>query len=269
MKPGDELLRVVGLGSPGRFSDVSFSLRAGEVLGLAGLVGAGRSEIAQAIFGLDPARTGEIHVRGQRRQIRSPRDAMAAGIGLVPEDRKKQGLVLGMTSRENTTLPTLSSLARFGWIDRRREREISATYFERLRMRASVMDAPAVQLSGGNQQKLVLAKWLAARSDVLILDEPTRGVDIGAKAELHAWVDRAASEGAAVLLISSELPELLNLASRILVLRSGRIVGELSREEANQDRLLRLMAGLDVAMPTIGGASATPIHDTKHPEQVS
>jgi ABC-type sugar transport system ATPase subunit len=253
MTAGDEVLRVEGLRSPGRFSDVSFSLHAGEVLGLAGLVGAGRSEVAQAIFGLDPSSTGVVHVRGKRREIRSPRDAMAFGIGLVPEDRKKQGLVLAMTSRENTTLPTLSSLARFGWIDRRRERDVSAKFFERLRMRATVMEAPAVQLSGGNQQKLVLAKWLAARSDVLILDEPTRGVDVGAKAELHAWVDRAASEGAAVLLISSELPELINLATRILVLRNGRIVGELSRAEAAQDRLLRLMAGLDTAAAAEGG----------------
>jgi ABC-type sugar transport system ATPase subunit len=267
MKAGDELLRVEALASPGRFSGVSFSLHAGEVLGLAGLVGAGRSEVAQAIFGLDPSSTGAIYVRGKRRRIRSPRDAMACGIGLVPEDRKKQGLVLAMTSRENTTLPTLASLSRFGWIDRRRERDVSAKFFERLRMRASVMEAPAVQLSGGNQQKLVLAKWLAARSDVLILDEPTRGVDVGAKAELHAWVDRAASEGAAVLLISSELPELLNLATRILVLRSGQVVGELSRAEATQDRLLRLMAGLDAAV--LNGSAASSSHSSTYPEQLS
>ncbi|HEX7048885.1 MAG TPA: sugar ABC transporter ATP-binding protein [Longimicrobiales bacterium] len=245
--PGDELLRVERLSSPGRFHDVSFSIHAGEVLGLAGLVGAGRSEVAQALFGLDPAATGTVHVRGQPARIRSPRDAMALGLGFVPEDRKRQGLVLAMRARENTTLPTLPSLARMGWIRRRKEREVAETYLGRLRLRRSFIDAPAVGLSGGNQQKLVLAKWLAARSDILILDEPTRGVDVGAKAEMHAWIDQLASDGAAILLISSELPELLNLSTRILVLRGGRIVGEVAREDATQDGLLRLMAGLETA----------------------
>lgn len=244
--PGEELLRVEGLSRPGRFHDVSFSLRAGEVLGFAGLVGAGRSEIAQAIFGLDPLATGSVFVRGRRVQIRNPRDAMALGMGFVPEDRKRQGLVLPMRARENTTLPTLSSLARFGWVRRSAEREVAQTYINRLRVRTHSMDAATAGLSGGNQQKLVLAKWLAAKSNILLLDEPTRGVDVGAKAEIHAWIDRLASEGAAVLLISSELPELLNLSTRMLVLRAGRVVGEVTRERATQDGLLRLMAGLDV-----------------------
>jgi ribose transport system ATP-binding protein len=242
---GEELLRVEGLASPGRFRDVSFAVRRGEVLGLAGLVGAGRSEVAQAIFGLDAAMRGAIFVRGRLTRVRSPRDAMRAGIGLVPEDRKKQGLVLSMVSRENVTLPTLGGLSRLTWIALGRERKVAADYFARLRVRETVMDAAAVELSGGNQQKLVLAKWLAAKSDVLILDEPTRGVDVGAKAELHAWIDRLAADGAAVILISSELPELLALATRILVLRGGRVAGELARADATQDKLLRLMAGLD------------------------
>lgn len=244
---GEELLRVESLSSGGRFRDVSFSLHAGEVLGLAGLVGAGRSEIAQAIFGLDGAARGTIWVRGKRASIRSPRDAMGLGMGLVPEDRKRQGLVLGMAARENTTLPTLSDLSHFGWIDRRRERAVAAGLLERLRVRAGLLDAPVMECSGGNQQKVVLAKWLAAGSDVLILDEPTRGVDVGAKAELHAWIDREAAAGKGVLLISSELPELLNLSTRILVLRGGRVVGELSRADATQDRLLRLMADVPVS----------------------
>ena len=168
---------------------------------------------------------------------------MAARIGFVPEDRKKQGLILSMCSGDNSTLPTLDDFARLGWIDREGERSAVARLFERLGVRAAP-DAVAASLSGGNQQKLVIAKWLAAKSDILILDEPTRGVDVGAKAEIHAWIDELASRGCAVLLISSELPELLNLSSRIIVLRHGRLVGEMPREEANQDSLLRLMTGL-------------------------
>jgi ribose transport system ATP-binding protein len=242
--PGEERLRVEGLSQAGRFRDVSFSLRAGEVVGLAGLVGAGRSELAQAIFGLTPGVTGRITVGGHPARIRSPRDAMRLGIGLVPEDRKRQGLVLSLKARENTTLPLLDRLSRWGWVRRDAERALALEYFDRLRVRRSSLEEPVLTLSGGNQQKLVLAKWLAAESDILMLDEPTRGVDVGAKAELHAWIDRLAAGGAAVLLISSELPELLHLSTRILVLRDGRLVGELSRDEATQDALLRVMTGL-------------------------
>ncbi len=242
--PGEELLRVEGLTHVGRFHDVSFTLRAGEVVGLAGLVGAGRSEIAQALFGLDPDARGAVRLKGARVRIRSPRHAMALGLGFVPEDRKRQGLVLSLLARENTTLPTLHRLSRHGWIERRREREVAEQFFTRLGVRQTLMEAATSALSGGNQQKLVLAKWLAADSRVLILDEPTRGVDVGAKADLHAWIDRLASNGVGILLISSELPELLNLSTRILVLRAGRLIGEVERERATQDRLLRLMTGL-------------------------
>jgi ABC-type sugar transport system ATPase subunit len=241
---GEERLRVEGLASPGRFADVSFALHSGEVLGLAGLVGAGRSEIAQAIFGLDPAARGRIFVRGRPVAIRHARDAMAHRIGFVPEDRKKQGLVLSMATRENATLPTLERLSRLGWIDTAAERATVRTYFDRLRVKAT-QEMVTASLSGGNQQKIVMAKWLAAECDVLILDEPTRGVDVGAKSELHAWIDRLAAEGAAVLLISSELPELINLSTRIVVLRSGRQVGEVARGEATQDGLVRMMTGLE------------------------
>jgi ABC-type sugar transport system ATPase subunit len=243
-EPGDELLRADHLSCPGRFTDVSFSLRAGEVLGLAGLVGAGRSELARALFGLESGVTGSVHAHGTLVRIRSPRDAMARGIGLVPEDRKHQGLVLSMLARENVTLPFLERLARRTFIGRTAERHVAAEYCDRLRVRAPHLDVPAASLSGGNQQKLVLARWLAAKSRVLMLDEPTRGVDVGTKAELHAWIDRLASDGHAVLLISSELPELLNLSTRILVLRRGRVVGDVPRDAATQDVLLRLMAGL-------------------------
>ena len=187
---------------------------------------------------------GTISVRGRVERIRTPRDAMRLGIGFVPEDRKKQGLVLGMRSRENATLPTLRRFARAGWIDRGRESAAVITSFDRVGLKSG-REAAVQSLSGGNQQKVVLSKWLTANSEMLILDEPTRGVDVGAKSELHAWIDQRASEGAAILLISSELPELLSLSTRVLVLREGRIRGELPRGEATQDAVLRLMAGLD------------------------
>ncbi len=245
--PGAEMLRVEGLSSPGKFSNVSFSLRAGEVVGMAGLVGAGRSEIARALFGLDEMASGSITVRGKRAAIRSAGDAMKRGIGLVPEDRKRQGLVLPMRTRENTTLPTLERFARLTIVNREAERRAAATQLGRVQVRESYFETPTMTLSGGNQQKVVLAKWLAAESNILMLDEPTRGVDVGAKADLHAWIDRMAADGAAVLLISSELPELLNLSRRILVLRHGELVGEVSRENADQDTLLRMMAGIRAA----------------------
>jgi ABC-type sugar transport system ATPase subunit len=240
---GKERLRVEHLSSPGKFTDVSFSVHAGEVVGLAGLVGAGRSEIAKALFGLDPSVTGQVFVNGERVAIGSPRDALRHGLGFVPEDRKRQGLVPGMCARENATLPTLSRFSRAGWVNRKAEVTAVQESFARVSLRAG-HESLASSLSGGNQQKVVLAKWLTADSDLLILDEPTRGVDVGAKAELHAWIDQRAAAGGAVLLISSELPELLTLASRILVLREGRLRGEMSREQATQDGLLRLMAGL-------------------------
>jgi ABC-type sugar transport system ATPase subunit len=249
-KVGAEMLRVEGLCSPGRFESISFSLRAGEILGLAGLMGAGRSEVACAVFGLERNTTGQIYLRGQPVSIQSPSDAIRLGIGFVPEDRKKQGLVLSESGLHNTSLPTLPRLSRLGWLHLARERAIANDYFKRLRVRAPSVDSTVAGLSGGNQQKIVLAKWLAARSDVLILDEPTRGVDVGAKAEIHALIGELAAQGTAILLISSELPEVLSLAERILVLREGRLVGEVAREQATQDLLLRMMAGLGTQPPS-------------------
>ncbi|HEU0054341.1 MAG TPA: ATP-binding cassette domain-containing protein, partial [Longimicrobium sp.] len=218
---------------------------AGEVVGLAGLVGAGRSEVANAVFGAEPGARGAISVAGKRARIRAPRDAIRLGIGLVPEDRKRQGIVPNESGARNLTLPILRRLARLAFVRRRAERTLANEYFDRLRVRAPSVDAAVAGLSGGNQQKVVLARWLAARSRVLILDEPTRGVDVGAKAEIHALVERLAAEGHAVLLISSELPEVLRLSTRILVLRAGRLVAEVPRAEATQDRLLALMAGVE------------------------
>jgi ABC-type sugar transport system ATPase subunit len=243
-EPGRERLRVSGLTSPGKFHDVSFTVRAGEVLGLAGLVGAGRSELAQALFGLDPAATGAVHVDGLQAHIDGPVEAMRLGLGLVPEDRQHQGLVLGMSGTANTSLPTLDRLSRLSFIRLPEERRLAAQHFGRLRVRTPGLDFPVAGLSGGNQQKIVLAKWLAARCGVLMLDEPTRGVDVGAKSEIHALVDELALEGNAILLISSELPELLSLSTRILVLRGGRVAGEVSRQDATEESVMRLMAGV-------------------------
>ena len=243
--PGEELLRVEHLSSPAGFRDVSFVVKAGEVVGMAGLVGAGRSEVAQALFGLDPAVSGRVLVRGQPIALGSPAKAMDAGLGLVPEDRKRQGLVLSMNARANTTLAILGRLAAWMFVRRREERALADAYVKRLNVKTPGDAQPVAGLSGGNQQKIVLAKWLAARCTILMLDEPTRGVDVGAKAEIHALVDELAAAGNAVLLISSELPEVLNLSTRVLVLRKGRIAGELSRTEATQEAVMKLMA--DVA----------------------
>ena len=250
---GEELLRVERLSSPGKFSDVSLTLRAGEVVGLAGLVGAGRSEVAAALFGLDRAATGRVAIGRKPVALRTPRQAIRLGVGLVPEDRKRQGLVLSGSGVHNLSLAILDRLSRFGFVRRREERALAGDYFERLRVRTPGLDAVVAGLSGGNQQKIVLARWLAAKSRILILDEPTRGVDVGAKAEIHALIGELAAGGAGVILISSELPELLALSSRILVLRDGRLVGELPRRAATQDALMRMMAGLGADLAAVVG----------------
>lgn len=242
---GDELLRVEGLSSEGRFDGISLSLRAGEVLGLAGLVGSGRTELAEAMFGLDPMVRGRIFIQGTQVSISHPTGAMRCGLGLVPEDRKRYGLVLSLTAKENITLPTLERLATLSWVQPKAERSVARDFFARLKVRAPNLDTPTAGLSGGNQQKLVLAKWLAARCRILILDEPTRGVDVGAKAEMHGLIDKLAHSGSGILLVSSELPEVINLSTRIVVMRNGRLVGEVSRKDADQETLMRLMAGLD------------------------
>ena len=240
----EELLRVEHLSSEGRFEDVSFSVHAGEVVGLAGLVGAGRSDVAETIFGARARTGGRVTISGRETTVSSPTDAIRLGIALVPEDRKRQGLVLSESGRRNTSLPLLERLSRFTWLKQSEERALVERHFHMLRVRAPDIDAPVAGLSGGNQQKIVLARWLAANAKLLILDEPTRGVDVGAKAEIHALIGELAAKGAGVLLISSELPELLSLSTRILVLRSGRLVGEVAAKGATQDGLLRLMAGL-------------------------
>ncbi len=240
---GSEVLSVQGLTSPGKFKDVSFTLRAGEILAVAGLVGAGRTEVAEALFGLDSHSKGQVKIHGKVISPRSPKQAMSLKMGLVPEDRKRHGLVLSMTGKENVSLPTLPSLSTAGWVNARAERFLAQRFFEKMRVKAPSIHSATRGLSGGNQQKLVLAKWMAADTDLLIIDEPTRGVDVGAKAELHNLIRLLAAEGKAVLLISSDLPELLALATRILVMREGTVVGEVPAA-SSEEQVMRMMAGV-------------------------
>lgn len=242
---GEEVLRVEDLSSPGKFSNVSFTLRKGEILGFAGLVGAGRSEVAQAIFGVDQNATGKVFVHGKEMPVGSVTTALTSGIGFLPEDRKRMGLVLSMNCRENTSLAILPRLSLGGFVKRRQERLIVQRYVNQLRVKTPSMESGVDGLSGGNQQKVALAKWLARECDILIADEPTRGVDVGAKAEIHRLLDELACQGLALLVISSELPEVMNLSRRIIVMREGQVAGELAREEFSQPNLMRLMSGLE------------------------
>ncbi|MEJ1972431.1 MAG: sugar ABC transporter ATP-binding protein [Lacunisphaera sp.] len=246
-EPGAERLHVAGLRSVGKFSDISLGVRAGEIVGVAGIVGAGRSEVVQAIFGLDANVHGEVSIDGRPLPLGSIDAALAAGVGLVPEDRKRQGLVLGLNCRENTALATLPALSKFGWVKRAAERTLALRYTQRLRVKAPSLESITAGLSGGNQQKIALAKWLARSCDVLLIDEPTRGVDVGAKAEIYQLLDELACEGKALLVVSSELPELIGLCRRILVMREGRIAGEVARADFSEATLMRLMAGVAAA----------------------
>jgi len=240
---GGPALTVSGLRRAGILEDISFSVRRGEVLGLAGLVGAGRTEVARAIFGADPIDDGEILLDGRKVEIRSPQDAIRLGIGLVTEDRKALGLILGMAVRENISLANLGALARLGFVSRRREREVASQFVADLMIKTPSVEQQVQNLSGGNQQKVVLAKWLFTQSKVMIFDEPTRGIDVGAKTEIYSLMNRLAERGVAIVMISSELPEILGMSDRILVMHEGRIAGELSREESTQEKIMHLATG--------------------------
>jgi rhamnose transport system ATP-binding protein len=243
-KPGDPVLRVGGLGREGAFSDVSFELREGEVLGFAGLVGAGRTDVALALFGIAPPDRGVVELRGRRLGIRSPRHSLRAGIAYLSEDRRQLGLSLPQSVTANITLATLRKyLTRLRLLDRAAERAVADGFRKKLTIRTPSLDTPVEQLSGGNQQKTMLAKWLNAQPSVLILDEPTRGIDVGAKAEVHQIVDELASSGIAIVLISSDLPEVLAMSDRVLVMREGRQVALLERSEATEERVITAAMG--------------------------
>ena len=240
---GDPLLEVKGLTRRGVVRDVSFTLRQGEILGFAGLVGAGRTETARLFFGADRKDAGEIRVNGRPVQISSPVHAVKAGIGFVPENRATQGLVLNLPVLENIILPTLDRHARVGWANQRTLRSIARDYVGKLNIRTPHLQQKTMFLSGGNQQKVVVAKWLAAQPKVLIMDEPTRGIDVGAKTEVHALMSRLAQAGMGIIMISSELPEILGMSDRILVMSEGRVMAILDRAEASQERIMAYASG--------------------------
>jgi len=235
---GDVALEVSGLTSPGVFADISFEVRAGEIVALAGLVGAGRSEVVRAVFGVDPYTAGSVAVNGKKLVGGSPSRAMRAGMALVPEDRRQQGLVMEASVGTNATDAIRSSLSSHGFITRRRENRAAQEWASALEVKCSALDAAAATLSGGNQQKVVLAKWLAAKPQVLLIDEPTRGIDVGTKSEVHRRMSELAGQGLAILMISSELPEVLGMADRVLVMHEGRITGHFSRAEANAENIM-------------------------------
>ena len=241
---GEERLVVRGLSRGRRVREVSFGVRRGEVLGLTGLVGAGRTETARLIFGADRREAGIITLDGKTLRLRSPREAVAAGICLLTEDRKTQGLVLGQSVRENFGLPNLASFAWLGFIDQKREAEALEVHVGKLQIKLSSADQSAGTLSGGNQQKVVLAKWLERNAEVIIFDEPTRGIDVGAKYEIYQLINRLAAAGKAILMISSELPEVLGMSDRILVMHEGRVTGEITDVTgATQADIMQLAVG--------------------------
>ncbi|HSB61522.1 MAG TPA: sugar ABC transporter ATP-binding protein [Vicinamibacteria bacterium] len=242
---GPEVLRVEGLRRGRLLRDVSFSLHRGEVLGVAGLLGAGRTEMARAVLGADRREGGRITIKGDVVDVRSPADAFRRGVGLLPEDRKTQGLVLGLSVRGNVALPSARRLSRLGVVDAAGERSLVRRWVDELRVKAAGLEQEVGRLSGGNQQKVVLAKWLAAGVDVLLMDEPTRGIDVGAKVEIYELMNRLTAQGAGIVMITSELPELLGMSDRILVMHQGRVQAELRSEEATQERVLRAALGHD------------------------
>jgi rhamnose transport system ATP-binding protein len=251
--PGEVRLSVRGLTRDGVFKNVSFEVRAGEIVALAGLVGAGRSEVARAIFGIDHVDAGEVRIAGKPLQLGRPQAAVRAGLALVPEDRRAQGLALELSIARNASLTVLGRLVKHGLISSRSENTLAADWGRRLRLKASDLDAPVGTLSGGNQQKVVLGKWLATGPKVLIIDEPTRGIDVGAKAEVYRTLAELVREGMAVLMISSELPEVLGMADRILVMHEGRISADIARADANEERVMS--AALGASPSTLGKAA--------------
>ena len=242
LQPNEEILRVENLSSTGKFENISFKVCRGEIVGMGGLVGAGRTEVATAIFGLDKRATGKVYIKGKEMPLGNVNEAMRRRIALLPEDRKRAGLVLGMNISDNVSLAHIDSFSAGGFVDRRREIADVEKLTKRLRVKAPSLETITAGLSGGNQQKVALAKWMVRSCDLLIVDEPTRGVDVGAKAEIYELLDEVACQGLAILMISSELPELLNLSRRVVILREGFKTGEIPHEEFSQEAVLHLMA---------------------------
>ncbi|MBK4213362.1 sugar ABC transporter ATP-binding protein [Bacillus safensis] len=240
---GDIVLEVKQATRKGQFQDISFSVKAGEIVGVAGLMGAGRTEMMRSLFGLDPLDQGEIWVHGKKAVIKKPSDAVKLGIGFITEDRKDEGLMLDASIRENIGLPNLKSFSPKGLIDKKTEQDFVDLLIKRLTIKTASSDISARSLSGGNQQKVVIAKWIGIQPKVLILDEPTRGVDVGAKREIYQLMNELTDRGVAILMVSSELPEILGMSDRVLVIHEGTISGELDKTEATQERIMTLATG--------------------------
>ena len=243
-KIGEDVLEVEGYCHPTEFNDINFKLGRGEILGFYGLVGAGRSEFMQSLFGITKPSKGVVKIGGKIKTIRSPADAVANGIVYVPEDRGKQGVVIGLPIFQNVTLPSLSQTSHKGFIRLVEEFKLAREYTQRLDLRASSLDQNVGDLSGGNQQKVVIAKWLATRPKVIILDEPTKGIDIGSKAAVHEFMSDLAEQGLSVIMVSSEIPEILGMSDRVIVMREGRMVAELAGDELWPEALIRHAAGI-------------------------
>ncbi len=237
---GDTVFEVKNFSQGKRFADINFSLRKGEILGFAGLVGAGRSEVLQAIFGIDPSDSGEVFIDGKEVSIKTPRDAIGLGMGFVPEDRKLKGLLLGMAVKDNITLASLETVSKYGLFNFGKERGIADSFVDKLSIKTSNINQKTLHLSGGNQQKVVLSKWLAIKPKILFVDEPTRGVDVGAKKEIHALLSQLTQEGVSIIMVSSELPEILGMSDRIIVMHEGAIKGEILRKDATQHKILTM-----------------------------
>jgi len=238
VKPGEVMLQVENLSRVGSFKDISFELHKGEILGMAGLVGAGRTNVARAIFGVEPATSGRILLNGREVAITSPQQAIELGLAYVPEDRQLHGLIPAMNITSNISLPTLWEFSKRGWMNFKMERKASYEAAKTMEVKANNIWQRARELSGGNQQKVVLAKWLATNPRILILDEPTRGIDVGTKAAVHALMSKLAADGLAILMISSELPEVLGMSDRIIVMHEGQMTGHFTRAEATQEKII-------------------------------
>jgi len=243
--PGEEILSVKNLTREKVFKDVNFSLKSGEILGICGLMGAGRTEIMRSLFGVDPKNSGDIFVHGQKVEINHPRQAIKAGMGFLTEKRREEGLVLVMDIAKNITLPSLEKIDLTYTLDKKKEKRIVSDYIESLQIKCTGREQETETLSGGNQQKVVIAKWLMSKSKIFIMDEPTRGIDVGAKIEVYTLMNSLVAEGNGIILISSDLPEVLGMSDRILVVCRGEIVKEFSREEATQEKIMYHATGGD------------------------
>ena len=246
---GEEILRLEGLNKKDELHEIFLSLYQGEVVGIAGLLGSGRTALARVIFGVDKIDSGEMYINGRRYDIHSPRNAINLGIGFLTEDRKSQGLVLNLSVKDNVCLPSLDRFSRFGFVNQKKEYRATDRYIKELHIKTPSLNQKVMFLSGGNQQKVVLSKWLCSQADIFIFDEPTRGIDVGSKVEIYQLMNQLTAAGVAILMISSDLPEILGMSDRILVMHRGRITADFSAEQATQEKILQFALGIESDLP--------------------